>query len=70
MTEIPSRYGKISVLYEDNQIIGAVKPCNLPSQSDLSGDEDMLSLLKAYIARAYHKPTWAWCTGWTGRWAE
>ncbi|MBO7385916.1 MAG: RluA family pseudouridine synthase [Clostridia bacterium] len=56
MTEIPSRYGKISVLYEDNQIIGAVKPCNLPSQGDLSGDEDMLSLLKAYIVRAYHKP--------------
>ena len=56
MTEIDSRYGKIRILYEDNQLLGAVKPCNLPSQSDLSGDEDMLSLLKSYIAEKYHKP--------------
>ena len=56
MTEIPSRYGKISVLYEDNQIIGAVKPCNLPSQGDKSGDPDMLSLLKDYLVKSKNKP--------------
>ena len=53
---IETRYGSINVLYEDNQLLIDVKPCNLPSQSDISGDEDMLSLLKRYIAQKYHKP--------------
>ena len=54
--EISSRYGEIKILYEDNHVLAAVKPPNLPSQADLSGDEDMLSLLKDYIARKYQKP--------------
>lgn len=53
---IATRYGNISVLYQDNQLLIAVKPCNLPSQSDVSGDEDMLSLLKRYVAQKYNKP--------------
>ena len=54
--EIPTKYGGIRVLYEDNQLLVAVKPPNLPSQADLSGDSDMLSLLKEYVARKYGKP--------------
>lgn len=46
----------IPVLYEDNHLLVVVKPANLPSQADSSGDEDLLSLLKAYIARKYEKP--------------
>ena len=40
---------KLEVVYEDNQIVVVVKPQNIPSQADASGDEDMLSLVKAYI---------------------
>ena len=54
--EINTKYGSVKVLYEDNQLIAAVKPANLPSQGDLSGDEDMLTLLKRYIAQKYNKP--------------
>ncbi len=35
-----------SILYCDNHILVAVKPCNVPSQADASGDEDMLTRLK------------------------
>lgn len=44
------------ILYEDNHIIVAVKPENLPVQGDSSGDTDMLTLLKAYIKEKYNKP--------------
>ncbi len=54
--DIETKYGKIKILYEDNQLLCAVKPPNLPSQGDLSGDTDMLSILKSYIARKYNKP--------------
>lgn len=43
------------VLYEDNHIIVAVKPQNMPSQKDSSGDEDFLSAIKAYIKEKYSK---------------
>ena len=46
---------KLLVLYEDNHLIVVVKPQNLPSQADSSGDEDMLSLVKQYIKEKYHK---------------
>ena len=52
--DIETKYGKIKILYEDNQLLCAVKPPNLPSQGDLSGDADMLSILKGYIATAYY----------------
>ena len=54
--EISTRYGCVRVLKEDNHIIAAVKPPNLPSQGDLSGDEDMLTVLKRYIVEKYNKP--------------
>ena len=43
------------VLYEDNHIIVAIKPQNIPSQSDISGDEDMLSKVKKYVKEKYNK---------------
>ena len=39
----------LKILYEDNHIIVVVKPVNVPSQADKTGDEDMLTLIKKYI---------------------
>ena len=52
------RAGKfeISVLYADNHLLVVEKPANLPTQADSSGDDDLLSILKRYIAEKYHKP--------------
>ena len=47
---------KINVLYEDNHIIVVEKPINILSQSDITGDEDMLSMIKNYLKEKYHKP--------------
>ena len=46
----------IPVLYEDNHLLVVVKPANLPSQADASGDDDLLSILKRYIGEKYNKP--------------
>ena len=46
----------VTVLYEDNSILVVVKPQNLPSQADKSGDVDLLTLLKGYIKEKYNKP--------------
>ena len=47
---------KLKVLYEDNHIIVVVKPENVLSQSDITKDIDMLSLVKNYIKEKYNKP--------------
>ena len=47
---------ELKVIYEDNHIIVVVKPQNIPSQSDITGDEDMLSLVKEYVKEKYNKP--------------
>lgn len=47
---------RIPVLYEDNHLLVVVKPPNIPSQADSSGDIDMLTALKQYIAEKYNKP--------------
>lgn len=47
---------EIPVLYEDNHLLVVVKPPNLPSQADRSGDMDLLTALKAYIGNKYRKP--------------
>ena len=44
------------VLYEDNHVLVAVKPPNMLSQADATGDTDLLTLLKEYIREKYHKP--------------
>ena len=46
----------LKVLYEDNHVIVVVKPNNIPSQADKTGDEDMLTIVKAYIKQKYNKP--------------
>lgn len=47
---------KLHIVYEDNHIIVVIKPCNIPVQADKSGDEDMLTIVKAYIKEKYSKP--------------
>lgn len=47
---------KLEVLYEDNHIIVVLKPCNILSQGDSTGDIDMLTLIKKYLKEKYQKP--------------
>ena len=46
----------IKILYEDNQILVVIKPINILSQSDITNDKDMLTILKEYIKKKYNKP--------------
>lgn len=47
---------KISVLYEDNHVIVVVKPFNVLSQGDSTGDRSIMEDIKDYIKVKYHKP--------------
>lgn len=47
--------GKLNVLYDDNQIVVVIKPQNVPSQADESGDLDLLSQVKAFVKEKYNK---------------
>lgn len=47
---------KLNVLYEDNHVIVVYKPENILSQSDITNDIDMLTLVKDYIKEKYNKP--------------
>lgn len=49
-------YEKFIILHEDNHVLVVVKPFNLSSQADKSGDPDLLSLLKEYLVTTYNKP--------------
>lgn len=46
----------VNIIYEDNHLLVAEKPYGVPSQADETGDDDMLSLCKAYIKEKYQKP--------------
>ncbi len=46
---------ELTILHEDNHIIVALKPQNVPSCEDASKDPDMLSILKEYIREKYDK---------------
>ena len=48
------------IVYEDNHVLVAVKPPNMLSQADHTGDPDILSGLKEYIRVKYDKPGAAW----------
>ena len=48
-------FGGVKILYEDNHVICAVKPCGTLSQADGSAAADMLTILKAYIKEKYGK---------------
>lgn len=41
------------IIYEDNEIIVAVKPAGVPSQPDKTGDEDILSMLEKHLNGKY-----------------
>ena len=47
---------ELNIVYEDNHLIVVLKPHNIPSQADESGDKDMLNLVKEYIKVKYQKP--------------
>ena len=44
------------ILFEDNHVLVAVKPPNMLSQADSTGDTDILSLLREDIRVRYRKP--------------
>ena len=46
----------LEILYEDNHVIVVFKPINVLSQSDITGDIDMLTMIKSYIKEKYNKP--------------
>ncbi len=46
---------KLTVLYEDNQIVVVIKPHNVPTQADESKDEDLLTMVKSYVKEKYNK---------------
>ena len=47
---------ELKVIYEDNHIIVVVKPINIPSQADKTGDIEMLTIIKQYLKEKYNKP--------------
>ena len=47
---------KINILYEDNHIIVVVKPFNVLSQGDSTGDTSIMDMIKEYIKEKYNKP--------------
>ena len=49
-------YHGVRIVYEDNHLLIVVKPPNMPTQADASGDPDLHSTMKQYIAETYNKP--------------
>ncbi|NLT95184.1 MAG: RNA pseudouridine synthase [Clostridia bacterium] len=47
---------KIPVIFEDNHLLVVIKPPNILSQGDSSGDPDMLTILKKELKVRYNKP--------------
>jgi len=47
---------KPNIIFEDNHIIVVVKPHNISTQADDSGDLDMLTILKNFIKERDNKP--------------
>ena len=45
-----------NIVYEDNHILVAVKPPNMLSQADKTGDADMLTCMKDYVRATRNKP--------------
>ena len=46
----------LQVLYEDNHVIVVLKPANVLSQGDSTGDLSIMDMVKDYIKKKYHKP--------------
>jgi 23S rRNA pseudouridine1911/1915/1917 synthase len=47
---------RLKILYEDNHLLGVVKPGGLLTQGDRTGDETALELARQYIKEQYKKP--------------
>lgn len=47
---------RFEILYEDNHLLGIVKPVNIPVQEDATGDDDLLNLLKEDVKIRFGKP--------------
>ena len=47
---------QISIVYEDNHLLSAVKLPGILSQEDDTADADMLTILRQYLKEKYHKP--------------
>lgn len=54
--EIKYKNYTLPVIYEDNHVISVVKPGGILSQSDISGEIDMLTIIKDDIRIRYEKP--------------
>lgn len=50
------KVSKIELLYEDNHILVVVKPPNMLTQGDQTGDRDMLTALKEDLKIRHNKP--------------
>ncbi|WP_379129420.1 RluA family pseudouridine synthase [Paenibacillus sp. sgz500958] len=46
----------LEILYEDNHLLGVVKPVNIPVQEDSTGDLDLLTILKEDVKQRFNKP--------------
>lgn len=53
---VDGKMNKLNILYEDNHIIVVEKKPNILSQSDITGDIDLLTLVKEYVKEKYNKP--------------
>ncbi|MBR4124380.1 MAG: RNA pseudouridine synthase [Clostridia bacterium] len=51
----------MEIVYEDNHLLVVIKPQNVPSQKDESGDSDILTQCKEYLKQKYNKPGEAYC---------
>ncbi|MBE5770294.1 MAG: RluA family pseudouridine synthase [Clostridia bacterium] len=47
---------KPAILFEDNHVVVAVKPPNLLTQGDDTGDANLLDQIKEYVKEKYNKP--------------
>ena len=54
--ELDKLLDNINIVFEDNHLLVAVKPHNMPVCEDSSGDWDLLRILKEYLKRKYNKP--------------
>lgn len=52
---------ELAVIYEDNHLVVVIKPPNVPTQADESGDLDMLTKVKQYIKVVADKPGAVYC---------
>ena len=46
----------LDIIYEDNHVLGVVKPAGMLVQGDHTGDQTAMDLARAYIKEKYNKP--------------